>query len=286
MVDSTVRAQLAPSASQLLWEHCGRPPSHKAAALPQGLDGEWSRCWVCAGETHGRGCPIAQWDGANFTGQTKVRLPRSQAICEPCLWVMARVSEVPGHGAREGQTCGPNWRNFSVLYAAGESLTIASKGDKPAIRAWLRRPHATPWFAAIADSGQKHVVPWCPINGAGSRRVLFEESPVALPADDAGWRIVDDLTALLTAGATKEEIDGGAYASALTRCEPEVRAFERAYGHLRGGAWFSLCLWLAQRDEAAVAERMARESEARTEKKRREREAAKKPRAKKPAKGA
>ena len=257
--------------SRLLWTACGAPPSPKASALPSHLPGDWSRCWVCAGETRARGCPIADWDGASFTGQTRVRYPRGQAICEPCLWVMARNSDVPGLTG--------NWRNYSVLYAEGEPLTIKSKGDKPAVLAWLRRPHRGLWFAALANSGQKHVVPYVPVNGAGRALALFDEELIELPRAPEGWRIVDDLSALLTAGATKEEVERGEYAGALSRCEIEVRAFERAHGHLRGSGWFALVVFLAQRDEAAVAERMEREAAERAAKKAREKEAAKAARA-------
>lgn len=260
--------------SRLLWIACGAPPSPKAGALPSHLPGDWSRCWVCAGETRGRGSPIADWDGANFTGQTRVRYPRGQAICEPCLWVMARNSDVPGLNG--------NWRNYSVLYAEGEPLVIRSKGDKPAVLAWLRRPHAAPWFAALANSGQKHVVPYVPTNGAGRARALFDEELIDLPSSPEGWRIVDELAALLTAGATKEEVERGEYAGALSRCEPEVRAFEARHGHLRGSGWFALVVFLAQRDEAEVAARLEREAEARAAKKAREREATKSARAPKP----
>ena len=255
------------SPSQILWRECGSVPSPKAGPLPDTPGFDWTRCWVCAGPTRGRGAPLTEWDGAMFTGQSRVRYPRGQAICEPCLWVMARNTDVPG---KTGNT-----RNYSWLYAAGEPLLIASKGDKPAIREWLRRPHAAPWFAALADTGQKHVVPYVPLNGPGSHRALFDEVPVDLPADDAGWKIVDDLTALLTAGATKEEVEAGDYRGALSRCEAMVRAFEREHGHKRGSGWFSLVVFLAQRDEAEVEARMAREADARAAKKAAEREAAK-----------
>lgn len=255
------------SPSRLLWMACGSPPSHKASALPVERDGDWFRCWVCAGATQGRGCPVADWDGASFTGQSRVRYPRGQAICEACLWVMARNSEVPGLTG--------NWRNYSVLYANGEPLVVKSKGDKPAVLAWLRRPHKAPWFAALANSGQKHVVPYVPVNGAGRALALFDEELIELPKHISGWFIVDDLAALLTAGATKEEVERGDYAGALSRCEDEVRAFEARYGHLRGSAWFALVVFLAQRDEAAVAERLVREAAERAAKKEREKAAAK-----------
>lgn len=257
------------SGSRLLWEACERPQHPDARDLGTLPD---ARCWVCAADSHGRGLPIPEWDGANFTGQTRIRYPRGQVICECCLWVMARKSAVPGRPAKEGQECGPNWRNFSVLYRTRDDGTpdmlIASKGEKPAIREWLRTPRRAPWFAALADTGQKHVVPWVPVS-AGARGVaLFDEVSLQLPApgDADAWRVLDDLMAMLTAGATKEEVEAGAYTpGTIMRCGDVVRAFERTHGHLRGGGWFALVVWLAQRDEAAVAERMEAEAQHRKE---------------------
>lgn len=267
---------MSDSPPRLLWLACGSQPTPAAVDLPTGLPGDWSRCWVCAGGTHGRGLPVADWDGS-VSIATRARNAAGQAVCESCLWIAARHTDVPG---KTGNT-----RNYSWLYAHGEPLLIASKGDKPAIREWLRRPHRAPWFAALADTGQKHVVPFVMVNGPGSRRALFDEVPIELPASPAGWKIVDDLTDLLTAGATKEEVEAGEYRGALSRCEAEVRAFEREHGHRRGSGWFSLVVFLAQRDESAVAARMEREAEARAAKKAAEREAAKAaktPRAKAP----
>jgi hypothetical protein len=269
------------SGSRLLWDACGRPAHPEArdlGALPD------SRCWVCAGDADGRGLLVAEWDGAKFTGQTRVRYPRGQVICECCLWVMARKSDVPGRPAKPGQDCGPNWRNFSVLYRTRDDgspdVLIASKGEKPAIRAWLRTPRQGPWFAALADTGQKHVVPWVPVAAGKSGVALFDEVSLRLPApDDAvGWRVLDDLMALLTAGATKEEVDAGAYTpGTLIRCEPLVRAFERNHGHMRGGGWFALVVFLAQRDEEAVTERMEAEAAARKTRADAEKAASKRP---------
>jgi hypothetical protein len=134
-----------------------------------------------------------------------------------------------------------------------------NKGGKREMREWLRGAKRGEWFAAIADTGQKHVVPWAPINT--SKRdgvVMFEERDVAL----GDWRIVDAITSLLTAGATKEEIGRGEYdVRAWQLCPADVRAFEAAHGRERGGGWFALALWLSQRDEAAVEARLKAEKE-------------------------
>jgi hypothetical protein len=246
--------------SRIVWEVCGSPAVEDCADVPE------QPCWVCGGATT-RGVERERWMGRGFVGQNRVRAPWSNVVCEPCLFVMSRTSPVPGRPPAPGKKLGGNFRNYSHLWEGGEPAYYAnaSKGEKPAILEFLRRAHEGPWFAAIADSGQKHVIPWTGMNRPGrGGRVMFDETIVQLPRDDAGWRLVDDLAALLTAGATKEEISRGEYGPfTWQRCPSEIRAFEAAHGHGRGGAWFGLALWLAQRDEAAVQARLADEAAAR-----------------------
>jgi hypothetical protein len=172
---------------------------------------------------------------------------------------MSRISPVLGRPPKEGMKFGGNFRNYSHLWENDGFYQNASKGEKPRILEFLRRDHATDWLCAVADSGQKHTIPWAPINPAGrSGLVLFDETTVRW--SPAALVMVDDMAALLTAGATKDEITSGAFtAFSWMRCPDAVRAFEEAHGSKRGGAEFALAIWLAQRDEAAVAERQERE---------------------------
>ena len=229
----------------------GRAPSH--------LAGDWSRCWVCAGETHGRGSPIADWDGANFTGQTRVRYPRGQAICEPCLWVMARNSDVPGLTG--------NWRNYSVLYAEGEPLTIKSRATSPRCSRGSDAHTARPG-SRRSRTAVKHVVPLRADQRRGARAGALRRGAHRGSARLRGWRIVDDLAALLTAGATKDEVERGEYAGALSRCVSQRSARSSARTDTCVGADGSRSWCSSQRDEAEVAARLGREASARAEKKR------------------
>lgn len=212
-------------------------------------------CWVC-GHAATRGTLRHKWQGSNFTGQNKVRAPESAHVCESCVVVMS------------GRP--PNTERFYTHLVEGDSHVRVNKAGKPEIREFLRRPKAETWFASIADSGQKHIIPWTPINSGGQPggRVLFEEALVDLPRDEAGWSLIDEMADMLTAGATKAEMERGEYGPrAWQLCGAELRAFEERHGWLRGGAWFGLALWLAQRDEAAVQARMEAEKAARAAKK-------------------
>lgn len=246
------------SATRLLHHHLGAP-MHTDCAPADG------RCWLCAASLT-RGQPVSLWNGSTFTGQNRVRCPESKWVCEPCVYFCARLSPVPGRPPAPGKKLGGNYRNYSHLYdAAAEPRYLnASKGEKPVVLEFLRRPHRGVWFAAIADSGQKHVLPWTPVNPPGPGGwVLFDETRIRLPGDEAGWALVDELASLLTAGATKAELETGRYeARAWQLCSETLQRFEAKGGQLRGGGWFALALWLAQRDEDQVKRRMAAEKEA------------------------
>lgn len=283
------------TAARIIWEICGSP------VVDTCIDVDETLCWLCSGRTS-RAMPRSDWQGALFTGQNRVRAPESNWICEPCVHVCSRIAPVPGRppGAcdvcegttrvvkvpkkgkgsksRVGEPCpkcegtgtkpfGGNFRNYSHLWHDGHYAN-ASKGEKPAILAFLRSPKTGPWFAAIADSGQKHTLPWTPVNPAGARRgrVLFEERELVIPApEDDVWSIVDDMASLLTVGATKASIETGDYTPGeYARCADAILAFEAEHGSRhRGGVWFELALYLAQRDEEAAQARMAEEKESR-----------------------
>lgn len=183
---------------------------------------------------------------SNYTDQNKARCPSSRFTCEACAFVMSRTAAVSGRPPKDGKQFGGNFRNYSHLWEAG-AYSNASKGEKHVVRSFIERAHSGQWFAAIADSGQKHIIPWAPINGPGrSGRVMLDELQVDVPEDVS---LISDMTAMLSGGATKDEIAIGSYRSATwATMGAAVAEFERAHQRLRGGAWFSLALWLAQRE--------------------------------------
>lgn len=218
----------------------GRPAHGGCAALPAG-----AACWVCAAPAP-RGLARAAWLGAGFVGQNRVRAPASGVVCEACAYVCARLSPVPGRPPRPGRAVGGNYRNYSHLYAGGGYET-ASKAEKARVRAFLRRPKPGPWFAAVADSGQKHLLPWVPVNGTSvGGAVLFEEAVLRVPGP-GGWALVEAVDGLLAAGATRGEILAGRYRPATwRRARPAVEGFEARHGGAgRGGHWFRLAVFLA-----------------------------------------
>lgn len=248
------------SASQLLWMTVLGEPA-QADCLPVA---EAFGCWVCGSAWQGRGTLASKWMPASFTSQNRARLPKSPWVCEPCVHLCSRISAVPGRPPKEGKLQGGNYRNYSHCWWRKPDGSIeylnASKGEKPALLAWLRKPKAGEWWCGVADSGQKHIIPWAPVcRTPRGGNVLFDDALVTL----GSWQLVDDMAELLTVGATKDEITSGDYhAGSVMRCGADIEAFEKHWSGQRGGAFFGLAIWLAQRDEERVAARLAAEKEA------------------------
>lgn len=217
-------------------------------------------CRVCGAPCE-RGMAYSDWGGSDTTTPGRVRSWQSTVVCEACVAICARFSPCPARPAADGKE--PiRWSNLSVLFD-DDGIVTATKGEKDRIRAWITKPKRGRWFAAIAESGQKHVIPWTGWNGAGVERgvIRFEERDVVCTSAVL-CALVAEMTVFLTAGATKESIELGQYSPNQWRTlEAEIERFEAAHGRERGGDVFALALWLAQRDEAETAARIAREQE-------------------------
>jgi len=220
---------------------------HELAGLPAfaGCQEMPGVCAICA-RWSTRSLPYQKWQGANFTDQNKIAHLGSDLVCEACAWSHSWVVP-PGHPAPAPGKKGVCLRHFTHLWCEDGYLAL-NKADKPAILSWLRKPKLNTWFAAIADSGQKHILPLAPMNPAGAQPgiVQFEERRVEI----GDWRLVDDMVKLLTLGVTKEELFAGTYRRrTMVAHTPEILVFEHQWSAIRGGHWYALSLWLAQRGE-------------------------------------
>lgn len=240
------------TATQILYKHLGSP---KTSATSQVRDA----CWLCGGISD-RGIPYLDWMGSSFVGQNRIRNPRGTFVCEACVYFCQRTAPVPGRPPKEGKQCGGNYRNYSHCFDSGAYFN-ASKGEKQLIREFLSKKHGSTWFAAIADSGQKHVLPWVPVNVSQHGKVLFEEMEVTVPAlDSVEFGLTVAISDLLTEGVAKSSVDCGIYQmNEWLRCEPSIRKFEAIWRRHRASPWWQLSMWLAQRDEVLVAKRLEEE---------------------------
>src|ERR1700678_1889135 len=108
-------------------------------------------CWIWGGHWS-PALPRSLFMGASFTGKNRVRCVESGEVCEPCVWAMAGKP--------------PDTLRMTSHVVDDRGWLRPNKGGKPLQREWLRGPKQGQWFAAIADSGKKHVIPWAPMNPA------------------------------------------------------------------------------------------------------------------------
>jgi hypothetical protein len=115
-----------------------------------------ARCVVCAAHAE-RTHEYDSWAGSQFTDQNKMRgHGLSTRVCEPCVWAHSWVAPPDQEPNPPGKK-GLNLRLFSHLWSESDGYRSLNKGDKPAIRAWLRdRRDGERWWCCIADTGQKH----------------------------------------------------------------------------------------------------------------------------------
>lgn len=260
-----------------------------AGAPPQtGCTDTPDYCVICASPAR-RTALFNDWPGSGSTDQNKLRgLGLSERLCEPCVWAHSWVSppgwkpteqgdakkaakraaleaELAARGAVARGARDPNLRLFSHFWCESTGYVFLNKGDKPQIREWLRaRRDGESWWAAIADSGQKHTLPWVREQKRARGVVRFEDRDVAV----GDWTTLDVMSAALTAGVTKAEIEEGNYGPrAWELAESHVRTLRALAERELGSGWWSLCVWLAQRNEAEVAARIEQEKAAKAAKK-------------------
>lgn len=239
-----IEERIVLSPTHWCWVASGRPRDESCEDVP-------SVCWVCGGSAD-RSILVTEWSGAEYASQHRVKAWDSDRVCEPCIVIHSRISPVPGRPPLEGKKYGGNWRTYSVLIeVVGGSpiLETATKAEKDAIRKWLRKEKRGEWFAAIADSGKKHVIPLAQMNAPGVIGVVqFEEAAVKLPDS---WDLVSDAEEALSVGLSKRGLLAGNYTvEQWTLYEGVIEQFEARWAQERGGAWFELALFLAQKRES------------------------------------
>lgn len=224
---------------------------HRVAGAPQVDECEEisGLCWFCGG-AHRRGMEVRRWVKAGFTTGNRVRCPSSTTVCEPCVFICSRLSPVPGRPPAPGKKLGGNFRNYShCAEIVGDEISYcnASKAEPERVVEFLRRPKRGRWWCAVAESGQKHAIPWAPPNGPGIRGVVaFDDVTVTIP-EGKRWGLLDRIETLLLLGVPRGAIADGRWSVDMCRKHGDaLREFDDRWGHERGGSWFALCIHLAK----------------------------------------
>lgn len=200
-------------------------------------------CRICG--QPGEGQAFDEWVRPTFTDWDK--LQPGDILCDACaFWFEEQSQELAG---LTGKDKPQRMRNYSHFIKSG-AWTPLSKGDKARMRELLLDP-PFPELAAVADSGQKHIVFRAPRNppGALAGWVQFEEQAVFVEPTELA-RLLAIVEALYL-GFSKAEIGAGSYA------QHRIQKFGLAAWHdlesqirpERGRPLLDLALFLAQKRE-------------------------------------
>jgi len=187
-------------------------------------------------------------------------------------FLVANSDRVEGWRKRNGMRCMPTphdlkmeltwggWcipqrmRNYSHFIVNGEWIPL-SKGDKAQMKELLLG-EPFPELAAIAESGQKHIVFRATRNPPGAKAgwVQFEEQSLFLEPEKLAV-LLSEIEELYTT-FSKAEIESGDYASyrILKFGFDEWMALEAEIKSLRGGLLFALAIFLAQKGDENAPE--------------------------------
>lgn len=191
-----------PNAAVMVWELAGRP--HRATL---GVTATAGVCAMCARHVE-ESAPARKWlEGKSFTDPAHLRA-RSDRVCEGCAWA------VTGRGmdqvrmwtivARTDRELPPS--NPKAAFDAPH-LHFTSRADMRAVVDTLAHPPDSEWVVSIAESGQKHSLPYAQVNRGRARwRVRMDALDIDATPDEFA-HVFAHACALRAAGHTAAEIE-------------------------------------------------------------------------------
>lgn len=202
-------------------------------------------CRICSQVDGGQG--FNAWVRKTFTDHDL--LVPGEIICENCLFWFDENSEALADKLGKDNARYVRIRNYSHFVVDGEWIPL-SKGDKQRMQELLLG-EPFPELAAIAESGQKHIVFRAARNppDAEAGWVQFEEQSLFVQPNELAY-LLDVLQALYTT-FSKTEIQTGNYKQYRIRDFglDFWYALESEIAPLRGSLLFELALFLTQKGE-------------------------------------
>lgn len=199
------------TACSMAWEAAGRPAHGRVTQGP-------GTCLVCGTPAE---VTVRAKDalGQNFDLLT-ARRPDLDAVCEACTWAMAgkppRTLRMWSIAVTASTPLPPS---MPGVPCDGDRLHLCNRKDLRAVTALLTGGLDDPWAAAVAVSGQKHLLPYAPVNHPGARltQARFESVTVAYQPATL-HRLVGCVAQLRAAGHRPDTIRD---------CHPSVPALTR-----------------------------------------------------------
>lgn len=160
------------TAVSMAWDAAGRPEHPKSVDVS-------GTCLVC-GVDAARTLRAADGIGKNFDLINASR-PDSTRVCVPCAWALAgkppKTFRMWSVVVTEAHMLAPSLPG--VPYPSDGHLHLCNRRDMSQITRILARPPGGAWAVCVAQSGQKHILPYTPVNhGDTAWTVRFEATNV------------------------------------------------------------------------------------------------------------
>lgn len=216
-----------PSAPVMVWELAGRP--HRATL---GITNTPGVCAMCARHQE-HTAPAKKWlENKSFTNPDHLRT-HSDRVCEPCAWActgrgmdQVRMWSIV---ARTDKTLPPS--NPKAIFAT-DHLHFTSRADMRTVVDTLAHPPKGEWMVSIAESGQKHSLPYAVINhGQGRWKVRMDALDINATPEDF-THVLSHVIALRTAGHSATAIESLTPHFATLKTLKDITLWEHHANHL------------------------------------------------------
>lgn len=198
---------------------------------------------------------------SSFTAHSQALLPSSNLMCDRCHKVIVGEWQQCWYWNDGKQKWSKLWsRNWSWLWSGDKLLSPTIGGEREGfpivsnlptrkeIKNWLLNPPRPPFTIVIAQSGQKHILPWA--RTAQSQDlfpVQFELDSIYLERKEFAV-LLENYTQLMEMGFSKSEIDSGNYRSDRLMSVIDNSSFwekDEAVKPYRGSLLFNLAGFVA-----------------------------------------
>lgn len=218
-------------------------------------------CYICGGKEAAQPLSLKE----TFTAHSRCKSPTSQYLCQRCFDCLeGRYKQCwYFHPTKEkwSKLWGRNWswllcadpaRSRPIFTDTGREdnlLEVSLLPTRKEIREWLLNPPEPPFTICLAESGQKHTLPFSRTsNSKDFFPVLLEETVIYL--DRAKFtQVLALFEELLLLGFNKSEIASGSYRS--DKIAKNLKAFlekEKALEKYRSYDFFQIVAFVATQD--------------------------------------
>ena len=229
-----------------------RPMEHPAPKKNQSLYGEDDHCFLCGGDTKGRGFHKKQAINKSSLMPGAEDMPLSSTVCEPCAAFFKRepfLQCVEDFGLDVKTKSPLSWQHYShVFYHGGHACP-----NRAAWREWLLEPPKPPFVFAMAVSGKKHLIYKSKISDSRDNYYVQLEEQSFLIDREKFREILEVFEEGYELGLSKASLESGNYnqKAVMKIGFSKWREIEDRISTYRQSApdYLSLCAFCAQKPE-------------------------------------